>query len=102
MLLFDAFSHRTSTPPRPRWRRIEARRWNFIAASRPDRAESPRERLTCRIAATGKGKDLAALSHGKLRDQVRRRAEAIDSQSPSLACEPVGAIADQSRAQQRR
>ena len=54
------------------------------------------------IARPREGKNIAALRACDLGDDVRGRAEAVESDTPALAGHPQRTPADEARAQQRR
>ena len=83
-------------------RRIERRRRLFVAAARPVRADAPREVLRIVVAGPGECVDGASLRQGHLRDQVRGGAESVDTERAGVSRHRIGAIADQTGAQQRR
>src|SRR5690349_14289395 len=83
-------------------RRIERRRRRLFAAAGPGGTKAPRECLAPRIFPACERKELAALSDGDLRDQVRRRTEAVDSEPLRVTREAKSAIADQTGTHQRR
>ncbi len=84
-------------------RRIQGLRRLDIGAAGPDRAQLPRERLRLIVAGPGEGVDLLPLVNRHLGQDVRRRAEAVEAQALHVvAGEPIGAVADQTRAEQRR
>jgi hypothetical protein len=83
-------------------RRVELLRRRLVGAAHPGRAQRSRELLGAGVAGAGEGIDLAALVDGDLTDLVGRGAEAVEPEARRIAAHPVGAIADQPAAQQRR
>src|ERR1700694_6157797 len=70
--------------------------------ARPFGPDAARERLLFRIARRGKGEDPSTLEPGDLGDDVRRVAEAIQTDALRIARAPQRAIADQAGAETRR
>jgi hypothetical protein len=74
-------------------------------SSEPPAHTAPSERANscaARSPGPGEGEDLPALVARHLRDDVGGRAKAVNADSPTLASEAQGAVADQPGAQQRR
>src|SRR5581483_7649345 len=82
--------------------RIQRIRWRRIGIARPDGAELTRERLGLQVAGTGEGEDAAALGTGYLSEQVCSRTKTVEAEIRAAAGGPVGAIADEARAKERR
>src|SRR5262249_1556539 len=82
--------------------RIERYRRTLARAARPDRPALAGECLTASISVPREGVELAALGHHDLRQQMRRRAEAVEADPGAAAGEPEGPGADETRAQQGR
>ena len=68
----------------------------------PARPEAAREGLRLRVAGAGEGVHLASLEVRHLRDEVRRRAETVQADSPRVTGEAQRAVADEAGAEQRR
>src|SRR5579872_7330767 len=82
--------------------RVQFFRRAILRSASPDRARLFGETLRLFVAAPGEGVDAAALMPRDLRNDVRRRAESVDAQSPGVSRARQRAVADQSGAQQRR
>ena len=65
-------------------------------------AELAREPLRLLVARAREGEHAPALMARHLRDDVRRRAEAVEPEPLGVAGQPQRAVADQAGAQQRR
>ena len=83
-------------------RGIELLRRQLGGPSRPIHAERPREALPLVVAVPREREHATSLVTRDLRDDVRRRAEAVQPDPLRIACEAQGPIADQARAEQRR
>ena len=83
-------------------RGVERRRSLLVASARPVNAKAPRKRLRRVVARPREGKYLSPLGQRDLRDQVRRRPEAVDAQTARVAGERIRPVADQPGAQERR
>ena len=74
----------------------------LVRTARPYRAQAARKGLCGVVAGPGKGIDFAPLPARDLRQDVRRRAKAIEAQMFALARQFQGTPADQPGTQQRR
>src|SRR5215217_6585068 len=72
------------------------------SGSGPLRPERPRQPLGLLVLRAGEGEHAPPLVHRDLADDVRRRAEAVQTEALRVAREPQRAVADQPAAQQRR
>ena len=81
---------------------IEFLRRRLVRAAGPDGAEPPGEVLGLCVAGAGEGIDALALMDGDLRDDMGGRAEAIEADRLAVAGHAVGAMADETGAEQRR
>jgi hypothetical protein len=78
-------------------------RWRLLArAAGPFRAETQRKFLPSAVAVAGEGEDTLATMTRDLRDDMRRRAEAVDAEPLGRAGEAQRAVADEAGAEQRR
>src|SRR5690606_334930 len=83
-------------------RRIERLVRPLVRAARPDRAELAGERLRLDVAGAGKGVELELPVSDDLRNDVRGGPESIHADSGGIAGLAQRAVADQTRAEQRR
>ena len=83
-------------------RRVERLWRRLVGAARPGRAEAAREALRRLVAWPRERQDLAPLMAADLRDDVRRRAEAVKADPLARPRRLQAAPADQSGAEQRR
>src|SRR5690606_27825421 len=74
----------------------------LVRAARPDRAELAGERLRLDVAGAGKGVELELPVSDDLRNDVRGGPESIHADSGGIAGLAQRAVADQTRAEQRR
>src|SRR5262249_53472935 len=82
-------------------RGVQRFRRRLVGAARPDDTEFAGETLRRRIAGAGEGIDVAALPARHLGNDVRRRAEAVEAETPPLPRPAQRAVADQAGAEQR-
>ena len=82
-------------------RRIELLGWALVGAARPLGPELSRERLPLGVSRLREGEDSASLVTRDLRDDVRRRAEAVQADPLGVAGEAKRAVADQAGAEER-
>src|SRR4029077_18270631 len=83
-------------------RRIELLRRTLGGGTRPHRAELRREGWPLGLALSSEANPLPALVPRDLRQKVRRGSEAVQAEVHGLSRLPIGAIADEPRAQERR
>src|SRR6516164_2093762 len=83
-------------------RRVEGLRRSLVARARPLGAQTARKCLALGVTAPRECENLTSLRNGDLRDQVRRRSEAVDAEPARISRDPVRPIADQPCAEQRR
>src|SRR5262249_11508682 len=67
-----------------------------------DGAERTSKALRVRVAGAGEGVHAPSLPRRDLRQDVRRRAEAVEPERSPLACHAIAAPADEAGAQKRR
>ena len=83
-------------------RRVERHRRRLVRRPGPHAAQRAGECLLHRVAGRCERVDGALLMHRDLRDEVRRRAEAVQAEPRASARHAIRAIADEARAQKRR
>ena len=74
----------------------------LVRAARPMASERAREHLRRRISGPCEGINAAAFPERDLRDNVRRRTEAINAEPPAFSCHFQRTVSDEARAKQGR
>src|SRR5262249_11163550 len=75
---------------------------HVLDGARPGRAQLEGERLRPLVAAPGQRNHAPAFPHRELAEDVRRGTKAVEADRSGLGRHPVGAIADQPGAEERR